>query len=493
MTSHWRGDEAISMGQVLLLEASAGTGKTFQIAQLVLRLVAEVGIPIERILTITFTSAATAELRDRIRRRLEVARLALEEAPDAPSDPFLAGLTPDGRRAALPRLQNALSAFDLAPISTIHGFSQRMLELFAFESGQESGLTLMPSVTALLDELVLDELARVYASSTEASLAILESVGFTRERLLALAYAMTGPVEPALSVSPRAHTRPLSDLLDQWQREVAEFRRFWRSAEAIACLDAVRRDAALPPASAKGSGPKRRFSGPALDADKLVRAMEAWLGPDSVPGGGATSPSGAEDLERARTSALSRWNQSTPVSEFEGYAFYARFDALCEKLDGLLQEIHAVAITGFASTIRARTDARLARGGLLTYDAMLSRLAERIAVQGPNGTLATEIRRRYDVALVDEFQDTDAAQWTVLRAVFGSPGHGRRLLLIGDPKQAIYRFRGADIFVYLEAAATATARHTMGRNWRSDGNYVAAMNHLWLEGSDVFELNGGGG
>ncbi|MBT9560225.1 MAG: UvrD-helicase domain-containing protein [Myxococcales bacterium] len=493
MTQHWKGDEAIGVGEVLLLEASAGTGKTFQIAQLVLRLVAEVGVTIERILTITFTTAATAELRDRIRRRLEHALVALEDAPDAPADPFLKRLSAEGRRAALPRLQNALASFDLAPISTIHGFSQRMLDLFAFESGQESGLTLLPSVTALLDELVVDELARVYATTSEAGLAVLESVGFTRECLHALARAMTGAVEPALTVSCPTAPRPLTVLLDEWQRDVAEFRLYWHSEAARLCLDAVRRDAALPAASTKGSGPKRRFGGTALNADKLSSAIDAWLGVSAAQGGGTTPPSKVEALECARTSALSRWNQPTPVSEFEGYPLFARFDALCERLDGLIAEIHAVAITGFASTIRARVEARLARGGLLTYDGMLSRLAERIEAQGPDGALATEIRGRYDVALVDEFQDTDAAQWTVLRAVFGARRHGRRLLLIGDPKQAIYRFRGADIFVYLEAAATATARHTMGTNWRSDGDYVRAMNHLWREGSQVFELDASAG
>ena len=89
---------------------------------------------------------------------------------------------------------------------------------------------------------------------------------------------------------------------------------------------------------------------------------------------------------------------------------------------------------------------------MLTFDAMLSRLAEKVLADGGAASPgAQRIRDRYDAVLVDEFQDTDASQWTVLEAAF--LGH-KRLILIGDPKQAIYAFRGADVFVYLRAAAS---------------------------------------
>ena len=136
-TTEWTGVEPLPLGETILLEASAGTGKTWQIEGLAVRLVAEYEVPIDRILVITFTNAATAELRDRIRRRLVQARDAMARPERPEIDTIVAMLWADedkrARRQGL--LAAALSAFDLAPIQTIHGFSQRMLDQLAFESG----------------------------------------------------------------------------------------------------------------------------------------------------------------------------------------------------------------------------------------------------------------------------------------------------------------------------------------------------------------------
>ena len=127
----WNECEPLPERQAWLLQASAGTGKTFQIAGIVLRLVAEYGLPIGRILAITYTNAATAELRDRVRKRLASALRHLRgEGADERPDPFvehLRGLTTPSREELEQRIAIALRDFDLASISTIHGFSQRML------------------------------------------------------------------------------------------------------------------------------------------------------------------------------------------------------------------------------------------------------------------------------------------------------------------------------------------------------------------------------
>jgi len=135
--------------------------------------------------------------------------------------------------------------------------------------------------------------------------------------------------------------------------------------------------------------------------------------------------------------------------------------------------------------VRGRYEAELKRLGLLTYDGMLSRLADELRKQGRDGTLARAIRDRYDAAIVDEFQDTDAAQWGILRTAFveaqiDGPADcdGRRFFAVGDPKQSIYSFRNADIDVYLAAKARCAVQ-PMTRNYRSDGPLVTALNYVW--------------
>ncbi|GMA42092.1 UvrD-helicase domain-containing protein [Mobilicoccus caccae] len=122
---------------------------------------------------------------------------------------------------------------------------------------------------------------------------------------------------------------------------------------------------------------------------------------------------------------------------------------------------------GFARAVRDEVALRMRRAGLLGYDDLLSRLAD--ALEAPDSPARERMRQRWKVVLVDEFQDTDPVQWTVLERAFSGVA---TLVLIGDPKQAIYAFRGGDIVTYLDAAATATTRQTLGCNHRTDGDLL---------------------
>ncbi len=127
----------------------------------------------------------------------------------------------------------------------------------------------------------------------------------------------------------------------------------------------------------------------------------------------------------------------------------------------------------FAREVRSEVDRRKRRRGLLSYDDLLGRLAE--ALEGEASPARQRMRQRWRIVLVDEFQDTDPVQWKVLDRAF--TGHAT-MVLIGDPKQAIYAFRGGDIFTYLAAADTAATRRTLALNWRSDAPLVAALQSL---------------
>ncbi len=480
MRTEWDILTQLDAGTSVLLEASAGTGKTYQIASLVLRLVAELGVSIDRILTLTFTKAATAELRDRVRRRLEEAREVLSgSAPAGERDAVMLALSAGDDKVVRERLglvEAALASFDLAPISTIHGFSQRMLELFAFESGQESGLELVESADETLEQMVDDALAWAHVETDGRTIGLLQDLGWKRKELLGIARMVTAAVEPklvpALSGDLGASRGELVKRLEAMVAKAEDFHRWWvdpkEGGRLTAMLIAGYRD----------------FHG--WRADWLAgecRRVESWL----------KSSAFSEEFAHCRASrlltdqAVAAWKpKDRAFSDQPYFELYERLAGFLEDRDKMLQETRPLLV--FAHGLRDRVTAELARRRRLTFDSMLSLLADAIRKEGPQGPLACGIRSRFDVALVDEFQDTDASQWAVLRAVFGASTVDKRMFLIGDPKQAIYAFRGADVFVYLSASKGVGARSTMTTNWRSDGDYVEAMNALWQAGMESFEL-----
>jgi exodeoxyribonuclease V beta subunit len=132
-----------------------------------------------------------------------------------------------------------------------------------------------------------------------------------------------------------------------------------------------------------------------------------------------------------------------------------------------------------ALAVRDEVEARKRRAAVLTYDDFLTRLADTLADPAKGAAAAEHLRSRFQVALVDEFQDTDPVQWDIMRRAFAGAGGGTTLVLIGDPKQAIYAFRGADVYAYLEAAREAGTRATLGVNWRSDQGLIDAYDALF--------------
>ncbi len=481
----WEATAPLPTGRTLLIEASAGTGKTWQMASLVGRLVAEHDLPIHEILVITFTNAAAAELRDRVRRRLVEARDALERDVAPSEDPVLAHLwNAEDRDKRRSRLATALTDFDRAPISTIHGFCQRTLDQLAFESGQEPGLELLADPGALRDELVDDTLARMFVQvGDERQLGVLASMGLDREGLASLVKEMTEAVAPELVPPPLdGDDGDPVRVLARWQGAVESFAKWLNEGEGKRAYEAVLAELR------KSKG--KRFDGRKLrinNLEKDVANLRKWLE------AGAPATRKTDDMNKVfnyQNLFLSRyeavWKDADDVEGrdgFEGRAFFAGCQDFFER-----QEIVAgQARAAFAARARRWLHTELERRAVLTYDTMLSRLSERLgrSDEGPEGPLACAIRDRYEAALIDEFQDTDGAQWNVLQTVFVH--HGHRLVMVGDPKQAIYGFRGADVHVYLEAAKSpGTECHTMDLNWRSDRPYVDAMNCFWPVGEEAF-------
>ncbi len=491
----WNPIVDLPAGTPWLLEASAGTGKTYQLASLVLRLVGEYAVPIDRILAMTFTNAAASELRSRVRDRIASAHRALvspaapREDENAPPDEVLAHIRKQVANddALAARFKLAIQSFDAAAISTIHGFSQRMLQEFAFESGHDSSLTLTKSTAEIVKEVVNDALAELWSRATHDDVRILDALNLKRHDLIAVAQDAIGaqalefecttpPPSNPLEASPWAS---LFSCLSPVVRSVGAFRKLYVEGDAPRTNPCL---AALTRAVAQG-----QFKGTVLRPDyleKSLRVVRAWTEAGCV----RVKKSDVTASERLLPGSVkSAWKGAEGVECQSFWPFIAAYDELYAQAETFHASVEPYA--GFASVVRHRVQGVLERRHTITFDALISRLADSMAKGGVDGELARRMRDRFEAVLVDEFQDTDAAQWSVLATAFLGK---RRLFLIGDPKQAIYSFRGANVRAYLAAARSMPSAQcrTMGDNWRSDGAAVRAMNALWRSDSDAFGTEG---
>jgi len=459
---------------VTLLEASAGTGKTHAITSVYLRLVAEVGLTVDQILVVTFTEAATAELRDRLRRRLreaaEAIEASLEGARGSDADPvieYLLRAPESGRQESANRLRLALAMGDQAAVSTIHGFCRRMLQQNAFESRVEFGAEVLPDASELIEQVVRDLYATDICGARDALAKVIASEGF--ENAVALGYRVAE--DPDLRLLPR----PAGDLREpdesEYLRAFEELRGIWTRSGAGApdLLQAAIEQGALNRGSYKLEKIEAAFS----DLDSLVRT-DARLVLDL--------PDRIQLLSSDHLRAKTNKGHSPPV--------HPLFDAVQRLLDARerLKEQRGHARIAwyhdFARRVRLEVRRRKQEGRLWSFHDLLVLLRDGLRDPQTGGTLAQAIRERYRAALIDEFQDTDGWQWEIFERVFAGGGH--HLFLIGDPKQAIYSFRGADIYSYLRARETAGTRRTLACNWRSDRRLVDALNTLYRESPRPF-------
>ncbi|MBN1605142.1 MAG: exodeoxyribonuclease V subunit beta [Polyangiaceae bacterium] len=451
----------IPLEGVALIEASAGTGKTHTITTLVLRLLVHKHLALPEILVVTFTNAATAELRERIRLRLGEACRAFEYDGLSQDEDIarLVAATAD-RSAALRSLRDALGSMDQAGVFTIHGLCQRVLEQHAFESGVAFDLELSPNALPLLREVVEDLWSAELDRMSEAQIRFLERRGVSLPMILALVRTTSGCRAPELV--PAA---PSSDQVERALERFVEARlraRFeWSGAhervEELLVGSAVLSRAKYRPESVRD----------------WLRRLVALL---DVQG---TSTEGwFDECVKLSTSVLrdgTKTGRAPPVDPF-----FDRVQELCDAHAELDRELEGWLVALYHRVVeqaRVRFRERKQIHRTHTFDDLLGRLAG--ALRGRGGpALSAVMRTRWRAVLIDEFQDTDPVQYEIFRSVYA--GTQIPLFLIGDPKQAIYAFRGADVFTYLEAARDPrTARHTLGTNYRSDPGLLSAVNALF--------------
>lgn len=453
-----------------LIEASAGTGKTYTLAGLFLRLLLQHGLGVEQILVVTYTVAATAELRERVRGVLAQALRAVEAgapaalAPDDRVEPFIwqvLARADGGPERQRKQLELALNSFDQAAIFTIHGFCQRALRDRAFESGSLFDTELVTDQSDLLRQAVED---------------------FWRRHVLA-----AGPVPTACAVadvgSPDGLWQTVSDCLPHENLRVVSPAGD-RSAETLAAelsgaWAAVRdewlRDGAAIQAHF-GAGARwavRKFKDDAA-MTALFAQVHACLAEDDLT---------AERLEALASFTTASLRRGSSKAKGAPSPPDLRFFRVCDQFAEAAERFRTGLRPRVLDFVRAELPRSKAALKVQSFDDLLTRLAA--ALDGASGdALAAGLRTQFRAALIDEFQDTDPVQWRIFRRVFAGGDHF--LFLIGDPKQAIYGFRGADIFTYLDAARQAARRFTLRTNRRSAARLVAAVNTVFSANPQPF-------
>ncbi|WP_354688599.1 exodeoxyribonuclease V subunit beta [Aeromonas sp. 19NY04SH05-1] len=455
-----------------LIEASAGTGKTYTIAGLYLRLLLGHGPLIEEgedagqpsaherplsvteILVVTFTEAATAELRGRIRGRIHEARLAFMRGQS--TDALLAQLLEEveDHELAARRLLAAERQMDEAAVFTIHGFCQRMLKQNAFESG------------ALFETEFL----------TDDSQLRLQAVSdYWRAEFYPVDKTLASAVR-ALWPSPAALLREMNGWLDNSELEMrppaGDETLAARHQAAMARIEAVKLEwlAQVDEIRRQTDGHISRYTG---------KNYEGWLA--KIADWAQDEASGyaiPKELDRFGQTVLEA--NLKKGGELPTLPLFSEIDALLASRPGIRDLI----LQRAAVVVRSRMQASKRQAHQLSFDDLLKDLDGALG-SSLGERLCDRIRTTYRVAMIDEFQDTDPQQYRIFHRLYG--GHkDTALLMIGDPKQAIYGFRGADIFTYIQARRNVSAHYTLGRNWRSSGALVAAVNGLFERAKDPF-------
>jgi exodeoxyribonuclease V beta subunit len=465
-----------------LIEASAGTGKTYTIASLFIRLLLGHGkenshqgpLTVDKILVVTFTEAATAELRSRIRERIIDVRLDFMKGQSG--DPFIQTLINQSDNVGIDirLLRFAELQMDEAAIYTIHGFCQRMLMQNAFESGSLFQQSLLEDDSLLLLQATND---------------------FWRRHFYDLSTPLT-----ELIFSYWQHPDQLKNELRSWLSRhdlqfiphIEDFDFKAKYEKSLTIIDNLKKEWLASEADyldiiSHSDVSKRSYSKKNLP--KWLNEVSEW----------AFITDSALDLPKN----LIKFSQSTLDEKTPKGAkpTHAIFESIEKILDLDLSIKNTILIK---ATEWVRDDLQKSKHSqsLLGFDDLLLRLDDALQ-NSPENHLAEQIRNSYPIALIDEFQDTDPVQYRIFQTIYATQENSEGsdadieslvnpdssisaeslrssgLFMIGDPKQAIYSFRGADIFTYMKARQNVTAHYSLDFNYRSSPEMINAVNSFF--------------
>ena len=451
-----------------LIEASAGTGKTYTIAALYLRLIIEEQLSPHQILVVTFTRAATAEIKDRVRNKLLELKSAFSTGSG--TDIFIDTLVKKHANPALAMqlIQDALFDFDKAAIFTIHGFCQRVLHENAFETRSLFDTELVTDPSFLTQEIA-DDFWRnhLYTMPPEFINYALKKISGPDFFLKLLQQKKT----PEIKIIPHIE-QPALKSLHAFRKICEKLRNLWPLSRTA--LIQLLKSPALSGTiygSLTTESKQVGVSNRDLKIITMVEAMDRFVDNKLT---GFPLFKKFENYTAAKIRKATRKKESPPSHEIFDIceALYQKGLALESEMERYLLFLKSECFK-FAETELA---AKKKTANIQFFDDLLLMVTKALESKGGN-ILAGAIRDKYKAALVDEFQDTDAVQYAIFSKLFSSKES--ILFMIGDPKQSIYSFRGADIFSYMQAARHADFKYTLTENWRSSPGLIRAINTVF--------------
>ena len=473
--------DGLQLTHSAVIEASAGTGKSYTIRQLVLRALEERGIAISDILVVTFTRATAAEmqqtLRDALRKRIaDLAKTA----------------ETDERTIRLTRLRKALAEYDNAQVLTIHSFANAVLDQFAFEAGR-------PWQAQASEELAQRILDETLSEWLHINAKMLYS-GVAGERVSDAIDAVFSKLDTFVELArdlARKDIYPGSDRFEAitFSPDAGEIVASFDVTVRMVCKKLLHEysDGADLKQTVLDAVGSRRLN--KADQSTLIEAFDTLsrLNISETP---------LENLKSLLTSicsvlpkkGISAWLESDPDSLSEALKAFIW-------IESIPKQVAFAALYKLVRDTAAMLRKRLSEQGILTFDAMIADLRKSVEVdkqESPERRALAErlrdaLRKRFPIVLFDEAQDTDPDQWRIFRSLFVSDvsvsrstaDAGNVIYLVGDPKQSIYRFRGSDLDSYLSARGEILGNAggqlcTLGVNYRSTPEMVEAIDGLLL-------------
>lgn len=437
----------------ILIEASAGTGKTWNIGVIYLRLLLERDLRVEQILVTTFTDAAAQELRERLRRRLiEAERWLLDttlmnaaSADENSLESYLGALCDDdeSRRRALRKIQLARAELDRAPVSTIHALCQRIQRDYPLESGAAFASDKLFDEQQLLRECVEDFWRRRYLVGTvdprEAALLLKEGPEKLLWDLAVLANSPDARIEFGGLADLEKRIAALSN-----EANLVELQRLFddKSLHRASNSALLTRLGKIIVALKNG------------DEAALESSLDKTFDPENLPG---------QEHAKSRGVLVSH-----PLIQL--------LQELRTRLPLRVTLTRGAVLAAAALACRDELPRRARQRHVLTFSMLIDAVYQRLCSEPSDNMLADRLFEAFPVALIDEFQDTDQRQFAIFDRIYRGRG---TLVMIGDPKQAIYSFRGGDIAAYLRASAQADQRFSLATNYRSSRALVEAINALY--------------
>ncbi|MFP6626318.1 MAG: UvrD-helicase domain-containing protein, partial [Deltaproteobacteria bacterium] len=417
---------------------------------------------ISEILVVTFTKAAAEELADRIRRFVSEAYMVftgiLDEKALAEVTPFIRGLgegrTDEQRSELAETLRNTLLRFDEFSVCTIHSFCKQTLERRAFESGMPFQADFVEDAEQLRMDVARDFWRRrIYMADP-----LLAAVAVERGWV---------PESPFLGDHNLWCRYPGTELLpddDNLEAAVAGLRAACDGAAVVYDRENV----------------EAYFSNVKLNKYKKGQTSEATLADDLdaverflVDGDTCEFPALAIFVPEKAKAVIGKGSKAG--KERGGGAENQPFFKACQAVGVAAAHLECAMRVSFVREIDSRFEAERRRNVTVTFDDLITLMHEALADDSRCEALQRAVAAQYSIAFIDEFQDTDLVQYEIFHDLFPAGP----LFVIGDPKQAIFGFRGADIFAYLRARREAARSYTLGENWRSSRPMVESVNALF--------------